>query len=338
MKKYLKMFLIFLVLFQLILVLASIGSYSDTGSISLLCISLSISLINIVVVIVSIFKKEKDLYKLVETDDYFRDLNFKLIDPLSAGVVTKTSKIGFNSIMIIIYELIDKSIIVRKYHQNKFFISLKNSITLEEVNSLSVEEQTIIKTIFTGTDDKNEYEMNNIISNIKNDIRKSELLNSMLDELSNKIMIKYFSSYMYSIDETISTLVAFIVVLPIVTIVPFVFLSLENYMTIKFIVPLILYILNFVFYWIFISKKFPREMYFDEIKKLNGLYNFLNDFSNIKSHEIKYVELYDKYYLYALSFGLTDKVEDEYNFDSIDNSIKSNLKYLTYIEKGDGND
>ena len=121
MKKYLKMFLIFLVLFQLILVLASIGSYSDTGSISLLCISLSISLINIVVVIVLIFKKEKDLYKLVETDDYFRDLNFKLIDPLSAGVVTKTSKIGFNSIMIIIYELIDKDIIVRKYHN--FYIS-----------------------------------------------------------------------------------------------------------------------------------------------------------------------------------------------------------------------
>ena len=53
---------------------------------------------------------------------------------------------------------------------------------------------------------------------------------------------------------------------------------------------------------------------------------------------MKYVEIYDKYYLYALSFGLTDKVEKEYNFSSIDNNIMSNLKYLIYIEKSDKNE
>ena len=55
----------------------------------------------------------------------------------------------------------------------------------------------------------------------------------------------------------------------------------------------------------------------------------------IKNSEIKYIEIYDKYYLYALGLGLTSKIEKQYNFDEIDTNLKSNLKYLFYIEKGE---
>ena len=61
-------------------------------------------------------------------------------------------------------------------------------------------------------------------------------------------------------------------------------------------------------------------------------------FQFIKSSEIKYIEIYDKYYLYALSFGLTDKIEKDYKIKSLCDKTSLNLKYLFYnIEKIDDN-
>ena len=336
MNKNKRYFLILLLVFQVILVYMGIGSYSENSSTIFINISLFIAIANILSFIVDILKKERELYKNVETDSYFRELDLKL-EPLYAGVVTKTCKIGFNSIIIIIYELVEQQIFVRKYHHNKVYISLHPNITLEDINVLSKEKQIIIKTIFNGSNDKNEYEINEIISNIKSDINKSRNFKHIFDSLNKQAKKNYFSSYLWSIDDGLSTLVSFIVVIPLVSFIPFIFMAVANNMDTSSVITLILFIVNFLFYSYFICKDFPKKIYFDEIKKLNGLYNFLNDFSNIKSSEMKYVEIYDKYYLYALSFGLTDKVEKEYNFSSIDNNIMSNLKYLIYIEKSDKN-
>lgn len=55
--------------------------------------------------------------------------------------------------------------------------------------------------------------------------------------------------------------------------------------------------------YIYQSKDFSKY----EVNKLKGLYNFLTDYTNLSNLKIKYVEIYEKYYLYALSFNLTAK-------------------------------
>lgn len=126
--------------------------------------------------------------------------------------------------------------------------------------------------------------------------------------------------------------ISFIIILPIICI------STTKSLSKEIILMFSLYIINIINVIIYISKKFPEAKYLVEIKKLNGLYNFLNDFSNIKNLDIKYIEIYDKYYLYALGLGLTDEIERRYKFNSIDNNLKSNFKYLFYITEGENND
>ena len=338
MKKNLSIFFIILVAVQVILIIIGISQFNDFGTTKFLNIGLIISLINLIILSSKMIIKELRLSEKIENPDYFRNLDFKMINPIAAGLVTKTSTIGFNSVLIIIYELIEKGVFVRRYKHHQTYIKLKNGITLEEIQKLTSEEQTIIKTIFNGTDDHNEYEINQIIVDIEQDINKSHSLNLVLKEIKQKLKLKYFHSYLWSLDEKIITPMCYTIVIPIIGFIPFIGISTVKPLNIGLILTYCLYITNIIIYIIFINKKFPREQYLNEIKKLNGLYNFLNDFSNIKNAEIKYIEIYDKYYLYALGMGLTERIEEQYNFAAIDIKLKSNLKYLFYNEGAKEND
>ncbi len=43
-------------------------------------------------------------------------------------------------------------------------------------------------------------------------------------------------------------------------------------------------------------------------EKINGLKNYLTDFSNLKEKDIKYIKLWDEYLIYSVIFGVNDKV------------------------------
>lgn len=321
---------------QFLLQLIGISYFSKNGNPIFLNISLIISVSMGIIIYSKIQQKEASLNEKIKTTDYFRNLDFKEIKPIEAGILTKKSKMGFNSILIIIFELIEKNILVNRHHNNKMYISLKNNITLEEIEKLPEEEKKIIKIIFTGTGDRNEYEINQIIDNIKSDVSKSQYLNLILNEIKYKISRKYLESHYFAhLNTPLATLMIFIIVIPFSLIIPTIIIATTQSVNIGVVLMFILYIINLTIFIYFMSKKIPKNKYINEIKKLNGLYNFLNDFSNIKNLDIKYIEIYDKYYLYALGLGLTNKIEKQYDFNSIDNNLKSNFKYLFYIEQGE---
>lgn len=299
--------------------------------------------INIILMII-IEKEYRTNYTKVEKFDYYRNLEIKEIKPIEAGTLIKKNKLGFNTILIILFDLIDENIIKVKHHNNKTYIQLQDKINKDFVDKLPIEKADIIKLIFSGTDDKNEYEIGQIIKILKNDIGKRMIIDINLQEINSKIRRKYYIGYADVLAEKINNgLLNFAIILglilPIVTLFPFIGIVLTmTDITFKIYTTILLYIIDAIIIFIILSKYYIKNCYLEDVNKLNGLYNFLDDFSNIKSSEIKYIEIYDKYYLYALSFGLTDKIEKDYKIKSLCDKTSLNLKYLFYnIEKIDDN-
>lgn len=74
------------------------------------------------------------------------------------------------------------------------------------------------------------------------------------------------------------------------------------------------------------KKKWLKPEYLEEVNKLYGLYNYLKDYSDINKKEIKYVKLYEKFFLYAVGMGLEDKFENEFKQGSIDTDSISSIE------------
>ena len=129
-------FVLILTILQTLCIIGGLGCFVN-NTFPILNIAIVISLINSIILYIKMIKKNLSLNEKIETTDYFRDLNFKMIEPIAAGIVTKKEKIGFNSFLIIIYELVDKGIIIRRYHHNDVYLKLKPSITLDEIKQLN---------------------------------------------------------------------------------------------------------------------------------------------------------------------------------------------------------
>lgn len=285
-----------------------------------------------IIILILVSKRNCYKYKKLNSIDYYRTLDFKLIKPIEAGYILKKKNLNYNILMIIILELIEKNILTKKYVSNKVYIKLREGITLDEINMLLEENRNIIKLIFKGTDDNNEYEIAKIIDGFKNNFYLNRYLEIMVKELKRKTNSKYFNLLMYDPYVEKFTLVFWCQALSIVFSLPLIAMICCAEMTTSIIIMICLYLLNIFILCFYFFKKIINEKYLLEVSKLKGLYNFIDNFSNIENLDINYIEIYDKYYLYALGFGLTDKIEKKYNFNSINDEIKLNLKYLFYNE------
>lgn len=282
-----------------------------------------------IIVLILILKRNFTKNKKEFSIDYYRTLDFKVIKPIEAGYILKKRNLDYNIVILIILELIEMNILTKKHINNKTYIRLRERITLDEIDMLSFEYRNIIKLIFSGTNDNNEYEITEVINNFKSDIYLKIYLDSILKELKLKIKRKYF----YKIIFNPSTeLIIYAHCLSAIFLFPLIGLLSTVEITNNIAMMIFLYFLNFLILNLYFFIDIFNEKYLSEISKLKGLYNFIDDFSNIENLDINYINIYDKYYLYALAFGLTNKVEKKYNFNSINDNIKINFKYLFYNE------
>lgn len=320
---------IFLILFGLYFALFFLGfkifaEYNNTTLFNICLFTLDFCS---TIVLILILKRNFAKYKKVYSIDYYRTLDFKIIKPIEAGFILKKRNLHYNIVIIIILELIEMNILTKEYINNKTYIRLREGITLDEIDMLYYEYRNIIKLIFSGTDDNNEYEISEIINKFKSDIYLKQYLDSFLKELKLKIKRKYFCGIIFNPS---TDLIIFAHCLSAILILPIIGILSTIEITNNIVIMICLYLLNiFIFSFYFFIDVFD-EKYLYEISKLKGLYNFIDDFSNIENLDINYIEIYDKYYLYALGLGLTDKVEKKYNFNSINDNVKINFKYLFY--------
>lgn len=96
------------------------------------------------------------------------------------------------------------------------------------------------------------------------------------------------------------------------------------------VVNIIVIIIDFIFlFYILLSSK--RTKYGnEEYHKWIGLKNFMNDFGKFESRELPQIELWEKYMVYAVTFGIAKKLSKEMKIRIQDASFYSPMTYDNY--------
>lgn len=318
---------IYLISFIMIFVFGPLAKY---GYFLIIIMSLVTILIDIILKIVE-NKRYKETLNMKLDYDYWRDVKFKDISPVEAGKLLGVEDIGINTFIVILFELEKKGILNIDYVDGKYFINLE-STNLDDINNLPYYERSIVKLLFSGINDKSKLEINKVIEMIKNEPEKKVYLDNIYKKIKNNIDIKYYTNYMNRMMENSEKY--FINLIFHNNLIMNIFISIMYLCMLVPVgsvlsIPVAILSLIQVLLVIYINNaKYLKEEYVEEVRKLNGLYNYINDFSNIKEKEIKYYELYQEYFLYAVSMGIADKFEIELGYDKLANDIKTNVKFL----------
>lgn len=306
------------------------GPLAEYGYILLIGVSIMTIFLNIALKI----REDKRYNKIINEKldyDYWREVKFRNITPVEAGNLLGVEKIGINTFAVILFELEKKDILNIEYVEKEFVVSLK-STNLDVINSLPYYERDIVKLLFSGTDDKSKLSSKQIVEMIKKDSTVKVYLDNIYEFIEKDIDIKYYESYMnHMVDNSskyIFELVSFSNLIMNIFISIIYIISLIAAWNILVVPVVITGILQLIMTKYILYSRYIKEEYIEEVKKLKGLYNYIKDFSSIEEKEIKYYELYEDYFLYAVSMGVADKFEEELEYDKLANDIKTNIKFL----------
>lgn len=288
----------------------------------------------IIIYLVIVLCKYKIHYSKYEKFNLYRYIDFENISPIYAGELIGIKTLPLNKILIIIYDLADKDIINIRYENDKTYISLKKDINLETINRLEHYESSVVKMIFKSSTDVSEYEISDVINALKKDKQKLVFIEKELKSLNAKMHNEYYQLLLYDLED--KNIIMFSIVSCYAAIRLMQFIPTFG----MFLVREMYYLLLLYLPWIIISAIlllvcFVKDKYIVEVNKLRGLYKFLTDFSNFNNLGIKYIEIYEEYYLYALSFNLTDEVIKKYDSNNVLSGRSSSLKYI-YMNIKDG--
>lgn len=308
-----------------------LASGSKEGHLSFIIISIICIIVNIAATI-RINIRDSINCKDVEEYDYWYETEFPNIEPIHAGYILNRGKIDINGIIATIFLLEQKNIFKIEIINNKYYITL-NKISIEDIEKLQQYEQKIVKFLFSNMNDENEIDLSKKIKEIKNNYEQKVIINNICKEEQIEATNRFYKFHvwdrfsnnkiLFHIEYLLNfTLVCNIIFGIITTIYAFVNSSvLAPFCLLVYIIQIAIVIQNNSF-------KTLKHEYLDEARKLNGLYNYLLKYSNIKEKEIKYYKLYEKFFLYAVGLGIADKFEKEFKQESIENYFLTDINVL----------
>ena len=272
--------------------------------------------------------KHKFKYDKVPKYEIWEDIETTIIDPIAIGYVTKRKKISLNNILSILLLLAEKKIVNIEILGNEYYISLKN---IEKIKDLKTYENTILR-IFMGKLEKNKkVNLKERLTYLNKQYEYKILLKQLYKDIERDIKKKYFRP-LSKVVERKTGIISYVIY--------YIISSLLIYGCIPIIVafkmPIILVtIINLILYMILIGIYIYEQIaiivnpnYFKELNKLYGVSKYLIEYSSISEKEMKYVKLYEKYYIYAINLNIAEKFNKEFNQRIFDSSIILNLQLL----------
>lgn len=324
-----KVFVIVLIMYFILIIAIMDGS--EIGLPILIIINF-VLVISCVGSLIYINKKYKDKFSEVKEYEYYRNLDIKNITAVASGVLTKKVKVDINTVITAIYELAEKNIIEIKYKDKKNLLSLKEH-DKNKINSLLKYEKSIIKFIFDDPEDIKTYCLEDMLKELEENSTKRYIIQEIEKEIEEHINKKYcYSIENYIMNQENLLFVKLSTVMPIIILIFSALPILSSLLLFQFsnwVVDILYieYIVNLISVIYYCKVKFIKSQYHDEIQKIHGLYAYMSDYSLLKSQEIKFYQLYDKYYLYAMGLGLADKFEKEFNQPTLDNNVRTALRF-----------
>ncbi|MDD2377041.1 MAG: DUF2207 domain-containing protein [Clostridia bacterium] len=280
-------------------------------------------------VIIAIKKKYRLSLDKITDYEYWRDAEFVDIDPIYADYLLHKTDININGIIATIFLLEQKSVFNIEMLDDQYYITL-NIIDKDIFNNLKTHEQEIVKFLFDNIKDSQKVNLSERIKDINNNYETKVIINHMCEKIECQIDKKMYKEIKlkdfevrYMVLDYISIFYSYMGLI----IAFFVLSGAGTLGTILFVMWLI-HSISFIYQSVVKSGKYFKDKYLQEMNMLNGLYNFLLDFSAWDYKDMKYVKIYEKFFVYALCFGITDKVEKQFGQENIKNNIITNIEIL----------
>ena len=257
-------------------------------------IFLIISIVAIVSNIITKIKLDRK-YKIkinnVKEYEYWNEAEFKYIEPIHAGLILNKTPIDINGIIATIFLLEEKGIFSIEISGDKYYIKL-NKIGDIDIEKLKIYEQQIVKFFFSSINDDKKIDLTKEINNIKSDYSKRIIINDICKQEQKNVFKKFYKGVFEELSKTQTIVYALLSINCIFgyLIIFAGFIHMSN-LVIPMIVVYTIQVCQQLYY---ISSKQLYIKYLSEATKLQGLYNFLTQYSTIKDKDIKYVKLYEK--------------------------------------------
>jgi len=289
---------------------------------------LLISTIGFIYVLAKYEKKFRLEYNNKPQYKYWRETEFKNIEPIYAGYLLGIENVNINGVIATIFLLELKKVLNIEIINNRYIISINKNLTSEEFNSLKKYEQEILKLLFESVKDKSKIDLQEQLIKFNNNYEYKVALNNMYWEIEADVENKFFKCF--SPEKNPISINLFGIHLGNVffgwLVIMFNIINVINLVT---IINVVLYLIGLAIFIFAITKKFIKEEYYDEINCLYGLCSFLADQESLKEKELKEAKLYDKFMLYAIGLGIADNVEKQFNQEKLENNLYLNLQLLT---------
>ena len=258
------------------------------GTISM--IALLIWLPSLGYVIVFVYKKHDKEYETTIKTKYFRDIPSDY-SPEIVGYLMR-EKITPDDLSATILYMINKNLIKYEKIEKKDY----KLIDLTKGKEISEIETTVINLLFNN---KSEVTLKELKKFGKTNYHKF-LLNYELWQ--NKAISNGFKEKFFEKKDSVRGKICILAIIGI----------LFSLYSLKFVVFIPLNIIcavagaaSFIYFISFKKRSIKGN---EEYSKWNGLKNFINDFGNFKERELPQIELWEKYMVYAVSFGVASKL------------------------------
>ncbi len=248
--------------------------------------------------------------------DFIEDYDVEVIDYLLHRTITPNAMSA--SIMNLIYKKnIEVTEIAGKKKNKEYKFILKNKDNLSEA------ENYLIDFLFTSVGDNNEFTTKDL-QDYANSSHTYSIFTAKYQNWKNKIIAEGQNQHFYENKDKIKTLGISYSILGIIIFI----ISMLNNVQGIFIYLMIIPIGIFLFYTISFNKRTKKGN--DDYAKWMGFKNFLNDFGTFETKELPEIALWERYMVYAVIFGVADKVQKAMNV-KIKEYDPNNPMYAPYM-------
>lgn len=278
-------------------------------------------LIGLIVIVYKIYNKYDKEYKSEFNAKYLRDIPSEYPPTTVSYLMYKT--VNQNSFIATILDLITKKVLILSEEQvkSKKLFSSKDKknyrFTLNknaDLSKLNPAEKEIIELLINTIGDNNSVTVEEIDNYSK---EYSDAKNFMLkyDTWQNSATSIALNEEFYENVSSAKTKgVLYSVIMPAISILSYAF-----NLNLGFAYAFNLFAVVAIFYFFTINKKTKKGN--EEYKKWKALNNYLNDFGRLSEKELPEITLWEKYLVYAMVFGIADKVQK---------AMKVNLQNMNY--------
>ena len=279
-----------------------------------------------VISLIYVTQNYKNSFKNIKEYEYYRNIDFKKISAVASGILMHTENTNVNTIITAIYELSEKKIIRIEWKEQKNFLKLEEH-NKEKINKLLSYEKSIIRFIFENLEDTKEYSLEDILKEAEENSTKNYILKSIEKEIKNYINKTYLSKIEENLNSYLEMIGYILCILVTILEWPIALVATFNITDSICLVLVIEYLINLSIFIYYIKTKFLKPEYKEEFQKLYGLYSYMSDYSLLHEQEIKFYQLYNSYYVYAMGLGLADKFEKELGQATLNNEVRTALQF-----------